>query len=130
MKMPTIMAATLGLAMLGANLAQAEDVPEPVYAMPAEAEMPVPEVAAPTDNNAVVDSETVGKLKIQNIRVPDRFGTIEEDRVQAMRSEIRYVPSGSTEGYNLVSSSGSQGKSQNAHENNDMKIPSWKLFSW
>ncbi|QTR55348.1 hypothetical protein J9260_15280 [Thiothrix unzii] len=77
-----------------------------------------------------VDSETVGKLKMQNIRVEDRFGTIEEDRVQAMRSELRYVPTGSADGYNLIESNGSQGKSQSAHQGSDMKISSWKLFTW
>ncbi len=152
MKMTTIMAVTLGLAVLGANLAQADDTAaEPAYTVPAgdeippppaiddtatqapaepvaNAEMPAPETAPMA--GAETDSETVGKLKIQNIRVPDRFGTIEEDRVQAMRSEIRYVPTGSAEGYNLVAASGSQGKSQNAHQDGDMKISSWKLFSW
>ena len=151
MKTTIMMAVTLGLATLGANLAQADDtVTEPVYTVsPTDesapmvgAEMPPPETMAMTDAdmpasdetapmaNAEVDSETVGKLKIQNIRVADRFGSIEEDRVQAMRSEIRYVPSGSAEGYNLVAASGSQGKSQNAHQDGDMKISSWKLFSW
>lgn len=164
MRMPIIMAVTLGLATLGANLAQADDTAaEPAYTFPAgdeippppavdmnqlpdepiaDAQMPPAEEAAPMADadmpapeavpmaGAETDSETVGKLKIQNIRVPDRFGTIEEDRVQAMRSEVRYVPSGSAEGYNLVAASGSQGKSQNAHQDGNMKISSWKLFSW
>lgn len=70
------------------------------------------------------------KLKVESIRVEGSQGAIEEERVQAMRSEIRFVPTGSDDGYNLVGSSNSQGKSQNAHQNNDMLIPSWKLFSW
>lgn len=76
------------------------------------------------------DANTGSKLKVETIRVEGSQGTIEEERVQAMRSEIRYVPTGSGDGYNLVDSASSQGKSQNAHQNNDMMIPSWNLFSW
>lgn len=97
----------------------------PFTAVAADADETVPDVSA-----EYVDSEIVGKLKIQNIRMQDRFGTIEEDRVQAMRSELRYIPTGSTEGYNLIDSNGSQGKSQSAHQGGTMKISSWKLFSW
>ncbi len=76
------------------------------------------------------DAGVPSKVKVETIRMEDSFGTIEEERVQAMRSEIRYVPTGSTDGYNLVDSVTSQGKSQNAHQNQNMMIPSWKLFSW
>ena len=70
-------------------------------------------------------------MKVQTIRVEDRYGTIEEERVPAMRSEVRYVPAGSEEGYNLVSSTNSQGKSQNAHTKQEsLMIPSWKMFAW
>ena len=31
---------------------------------------------------------------------------------------------------NLIESNGSQGKSQSAHQGSDMKISSWKLFTW
>ena len=76
-------------------------------------------------------SADAGKLKVQSIRVEDRFGTIEEERVPAMRSEIRYVPTGSTEGYNLVGAESAQGKTQNVHrKTNELMIPSWKLFTW
>lgn len=76
------------------------------------------------------DAAAGTKLKTETIRVEDSQGVLEEERVQAMRSEIRYVPSGSAEGYNLVDSASSQGKSQNAHQNNNLMIPSWNLFSW
>ena len=87
---------------------------------------PIHAVEASTESDAGVPS----KVKVETIRMEDSFGTIEEERVQAMRSEIRYVPTGSTDGYNLVDSVTSQGKSQNAHQNQNMMIPSWKLFSW
>lgn len=91
----------------------------------------VSDPAATTDMTTEPDSATVGKLKVQSIRVEDRFGAIEEERVQAMRSELRYVPSGSADGYNLIGAENSQGKSQNAHTAADnLMIPSWKLFSW
>lgn len=77
------------------------------------------------------NSDNVGRMKVQTIRVEDRYGTIEEERVPAMRSEVRYVPAGSEEGYNLVSSTNSQGKSQNAHTKQEsLMIPSWKMFAW
>ena len=79
---------------------------------------------------ASTEADVPSKVKVETIRMEDSFGTIEEERVQAMRSEIRYVPTGSTDGYNLVDSVTSQGKSQNAHQNQNMMIPSWKLFSW
>lgn len=70
------------------------------------------------------------KVKVETIRVQDNFGTLEEERVAAMRSEIRYVPQGSDDGYNLIGSEESQSTTQNAHQNDDMLIPSWNLFSW
>ncbi|MGB3916295.1 hypothetical protein J9253_00870 [Thiothrix litoralis] len=93
-----------------------------LFALPAHAE--------DTTTDAAAEADTPVKVKVETIRTEDSFGTIEEERVQAMRSEIRYVPTGSTDGYNLVDSVTSQGKSQNAHQNQNMMIPSWKLFSW
>ncbi|SEA86403.1 MAG: hypothetical protein QJT81_05345 [Candidatus Thiothrix putei] len=81
-------------------------------------------------DEATTDADVANKLKMETIRVTDNFGTIEEERVQAMRTEIRYVPTDGEGGYNLVDSVSSQGKSQNAHQNRDMMIPSWNLFSW
>ncbi len=122
MKTTTFPPIFLGLAILVTTAVRADDSFDSAYA-------PTPETAAVAVGSDNVETETVGKLKIQNIRMADRYGTIEEDRVQAMRSEIRYVPTGG-EGYNLVDSSGSQGNSTNAHNDGDMKISSWKLFTW
>ncbi|EIJ35749.1 hypothetical protein [Thiothrix nivea] len=99
--MTKIILLTMGLTMLTASHAWAED-----------------------------DASPSGKLKVETIRIEGSQGVIEEERVPAMRSEIRYVPTGSAEGYNLVDSTASQGTSQNAHQDNDMMIPSWNLFSW
>jgi hypothetical protein len=81
-------------------------------------------------DETITDADIVSKVKMETIRVTDNFGTIEEERVAAMRSEIRYVPTDGGSGYNLVDSVSSQGKSQNAHQNRDMMIPSWNVFSW
>ena len=81
-------------------------------------------------DETISDTPVASKVKVESIRVEDSYGVIEEERVTAMRSEIRYVPAGSTEGYNLVDSATSQGKSQNAHQNQNMMIPSWNVFSW
>jgi hypothetical protein len=123
MKKQAFRAFALGLTILAAVAAWAE---EPVA--PAETAAVAP---AATTVDQTTDTETTGKLKVQNIRVEDRFGSIEEDRVQAMRSEVRYVPTGSADGYNLVGSENSQGKTRNAHsEGDNLMIPSWKLFAW
>ena len=85
--------------------------------------------AAPAGDN--VDTEQVGRVKVQTITNRDRYGTIQEERVTAMRSELHYIPDGSSEGYALVSSQNSQGKTRNAHDRGgDSVIPSWKLFAW
>lgn len=90
-----------------------------LLAIPAHAEEP-----------AATDADAGNKLKTETIRVEDSQGVLEEERVQAMRSEIRYIPAGSSDGYHLVNAANSQGKSQNAHQNNELMIPSWNLFSW
>lgn len=85
-----------------------------------------------TESDATVSEDTQGKIKTQTITVKDRFGTIEEQRVQSMYSEIRYVPNGSDNGYNLIEATGSNGTINSEHSTNDddLKIPSWHLFSW
>ena len=86
-----------------------------------------------TTADSTVTTEQVGRIQVQTIRVADRYGTIEEERVPAMRSEVRYVPADNENGgYNLVASENSAGKTQNAHSSGDdaLKIPSWKMFSW
>lgn len=76
---------------------------------------------------ATTEASPEGRLKVETIRIVGSGGTIEEERVQAMRSEIRYIPTGSIDGYNLT---GSTGTILNAHSDDDMLIPSWNMFSW
>ena len=98
-------------------------------AVVAEEAVVTPAPAAPVGDN--VDTEQVGRVKVQTITNRDRYGTIQEERVTAMRSELNYIPDGSSDGYALVNSQNSQGKTRNAHDrNSDSVIPSWKLFSW
>lgn len=90
----------------------------------------LPVLANATDATQTADNATSNKVKVETIRVEDQQGVLEEERVAAMRSEIRYVPTGSANGYNLVNATESQGKSQNAHQNPNMLIPSWQVFAW
>lgn len=83
------------------------------------------QTTAKTNSSAASSS-----VKVETIRVEDQQGVIEEERVAAMRSEIRYVPNGSTNGYNLVNATEAQGKSQSTHQNQQMLIPSWQVFAW
>ncbi|PID50606.1 MAG: hypothetical protein CR991_00670 [Proteobacteria bacterium] len=86
--------------------------------------------AATAEEGIAVEEELAGNVKIETITTQDRFGTIEEKRVQAMYSEIRYIPGSGSGGYNLIGSDTS-GQIRNAHSDSDeMLIPSWQLFSW
>ncbi|HRJ51248.1 MAG TPA: hypothetical protein PLE99_00670 [Candidatus Thiothrix moscowensis] len=114
MTKPTLLGLVLLLSGMASSILLADDT--------------APAAAAPEE--VAVEADTAGKLKVESIRVEDNYGTVEEERVQAMRSEIRYVPAGSTDGYHLISSEGSEGKIRNAHREDDMLIPSWKLFTW
>ncbi len=86
---------------------------------------------AQAEEGVTVTEEVNGKVKIQTISTQDRYGTIEEQRVQAMHSEIHFAPSSGGAGYDLVGAGESSGVSKSAHSDSDeLMIPSWKLFSW
>lgn len=140
MKMTILAALVIGLCTAVAWADETLETPATVTAT-ATSETTATNTADATAETAATDaapatsetsnSDNVGRMKVQTIRVEDRYGTIEEERVPAMRSEVRYVPAGSEEGYNLVSSTNSQGKSQNAHTKQEsLMIPSWKMFAW
>ncbi len=54
------------------------------------------------------------RLKPEVIKQEGKFGTIQEERVRAMSSEARYIPSGSQNGYTLVDPTLADSK-ENAH---------------
>lgn len=132
MKTMTIITATFGV--LVATNFTAVQAQEDTNATTTAAAAPIPEAKATAtpDTDVAVSEDTQGKIKTQTITVKDRFGTIEEQRVQSMYSEIRYVPNGSENGYNLIEATGSNGtvNSEHSTNDNDLKIPSWNLFSW
>lgn len=132
MKMTILAALVIGLCTAVAWADETLETPATVTATATSettAETAATDAAPATSETS--NSDNVGRMKVQTIRVEDRYGTIEEERVPAMRSEVRYVPAGSEEGYNLVSSTNSQGKSQNAHTKQEsLMIPSWKMFAW
>lgn len=83
------------------------------------------------ETDAAVDEEVTGKVKLQTIRTQDRFGTIEEERVQAIASTVQYVPANGSAGYSLIGSDNSSTSVKSAHSDSDeLMIPSWKVFSW
>jgi len=83
------------------------------------------------EGTATETEDETSKLVIQTITTEDSFGTLEEQRVQAMRSEIRYTPSGPWSAYNLVGAEESAGSVKAAHSDADeLMIPSWNLISW
>lgn len=83
------------------------------------------------ESDATVDEETNGKVKLQTIRTQDRFGTIEEERVQAIASTVQYVPANGSAGYSLVGSDMGSTSVKSAHSDSDeMMIPSWQVLSW
>lgn len=89
----------------------------------------VPVVNAESDTT--LDEETNGKVKLQTIRTQDRFGTIEEERVQAIASTVQYVPANGSAGYSLIGSDTGSTSVKSAHSDSDeLMIPSWKVFSW
>lgn len=85
---------------------------------------------AQAEEGVTIQEEMAGAVKIETIETADRFGTIEERRVQAMYTEIHFRPSSGSEGYSLIGSNQSE-QTRNAHTNSDeLLIPSWKVFNW
>lgn len=83
------------------------------------------------EEGITVTEEMNGQVKTQTIQTQDRYGKIEEQRVQAMYSEIHYTPSNGGEGYDLIGADVTEGSVKSAHSDSDeLMIPSWKLFSW
>ncbi|WP_020558035.1 hypothetical protein [Thiofilum flexile] len=85
--------------------------------------MPEPVLSATTVTTTTMP---LGRTRTINISTPDRFGTIEESITPAIHSEARYVTRGGS-GYVLV---GSNQHRSNEHQNEQLMIPSWKVFSW
>jgi len=85
---------------------------------------------AQAEEGITVQAEMAGNVKIETIETADRFGTIEERRVQAMYTEIHFRPRSGGEGYSLIGSEQSE-QTRHAHNDSDeLLIPSWKVFNW
>lgn len=69
--------------------------------------------------------------KTETITLDDKLGTIKEERVQSIQSDLSYVPNGNGIAYNIidVTESGDNQHSEHA-ETDNLSIPSWTLFSW
>lgn len=83
------------------------------------------------EEGTTVTEETSGRVKTQTIATQDRYGTIEEQRVQAMYSEIHYRPASGSDGYSLIGAGSDSSSVKSAHSDSDeLMIPSWKVLSW
>lgn len=72
-----------------------------------------------------------GVDKTETITVDDKLGTIKEERIQSIQSDLRYVPNGNGVAYQIIdiTESGDNQHSEHA-ETDNLSIPSWTLFSW
>jgi hypothetical protein len=74
-------------------------------------------------------AEPSPRVKAETIEAKGKYGTIKEERVKAMNSEVRFVPNGQ-KGYRMVDPSLEDAK-ESAHRDSDkLVIPSWTLGSW
>jgi hypothetical protein len=69
------------------------------------------------------------KLKTETITTQGQLGMIQEERVQSVQSEIRYVPNGFS-GYTLIDTSDNGSDLDEHVDSGELAIPSWTLFSW
>lgn len=70
--------------------------------------------------------------KTETIIVDDELGTIKEERVQGIQSDLSYVPNGGTGvAYSIIDVTESGDDQHSEHsESDNLLIPSWTLFSW
>lgn len=71
------------------------------------------------------------KVKKETIVVEGKLGTIKEQRVKSVQSDISYMPAGGAASYNLIdiSDTGANGVKEHV-ESEELTIPSWTLFTW
>lgn len=71
------------------------------------------------------------KVKKEIIVVEGKLGTIKEERVKSVQSNISYQPANGAASYDLIdlTNSGTEGHSEHI-ESEQITIPSWTLFSW
>lgn len=85
-------------------------------------------LSACSSNNAVEGKQSK-RVKAENIESVGKHGSVKEERVKAVGSDLRYVPNGQ-EGYRLVDPALEDAK-ENAHRNpENLIIPSWTLGTW
>jgi len=70
------------------------------------------------------------RLKTEVIKQEGKFGTIQEERVRAMSSETRYIPSGSQSGYTLVDPTLADSKESAHRDPEKPMIGSFTIGRW
>lgn len=101
-----------------ANITQSAAVVISLLMLTACSSTPAPEQA-----------EISPRVKVENIQSKGKYGTIKEERVKAMNSEVRYVPNGQ-EGYRMVDPTLEDAKESAHRDPGKLVIPSWTVGSW
>jgi len=92
--------------------------------------MTVALIAGCSSNTATDSPQKNTRMKAETIKQEGKFGTIQEERVKAMSSETRYIPSGSKNGYALIDPSLADAK-ENAHRDPEQPmIGSFTIGRW
>lgn len=79
--------------------------------------------------NPTTDGAVPAKNKPETIEQQGKYGSIKEERVKAVNSEVRYVPHGQ-QGYRLVDPSLADAKESAYRDPAKPVIPSWTVGSW
>ena len=71
------------------------------------------------------------KVKSEIITIEGKLGTIKEERVKGVQSEITYTSNGTGISYSIINPTENGGSQLNEHgTSGDLSIPSWTLFNW
>lgn len=79
--------------------------------------------------NPSTDRPVPAKKKPETIEQQGKYGSIKEERIKAVNSEVRYVPHGQS-GYRLVDPALADAKESAYRDPAKPVIPSWTVGSW
>ncbi|MGV6808580.1 MAG: hypothetical protein ACWA5U_01775 [bacterium] len=75
------------------------------------------------------DPAVPNKIKAETIEQQGKYGSIKEERIKAVNSDVRFVPHGQ-QGYRLVDPSLADAKESAYRDPAKPVIPSWTVGSW
>lgn len=79
--------------------------------------------------NPTTDQTPPTKIKAETIEQQGKYGSIKEERIKAVNSDVRFVPHGQ-QGYRLVDPSLADAKESAYRDPAKPVIPSWTVGSW